>query len=311
MKKNKTGKLLLPLDGSKRGLEMVRHLAVMEPFQQHKVVLFHVFNKVPECYWDLEKEPKSVKTVVHVKAWEREQRRLIDETMNKAKRILALAGFDKESVKIVIQNRKKGIARDIIKESQNGYDAVLIRRRGMGALRSLVVGSVATKLIGNITSVPLLIMGKQKASGKILVSMDSSDGAMHAVDFVAEKLGGYDYDVCLLHVIRGNGDINLDRAFLRTQKECRRLASEMIRNVFKEAGKRLMEKGFYKNQITEKIITGVFNRANVIAKIAKEDSFDTIVMGRRGLSQPRSFNIGRVPNKMIYLARQISVWIIN
>ncbi len=68
-----------------------------------------------------------------------------------------------------------------------------------------MLGSVATKLIESITFAPLLILGQQKVTGKILIAMDSSDGAMRALDFVADHLGGYDYDVHLLHVIRGNG----------------------------------------------------------------------------------------------------------
>jgi nucleotide-binding universal stress UspA family protein len=45
--------------------------------------------------------------------------------------------------------QKKGIARDIIREARNGYDAVVTRRRGMTGLRSIVLGSVATKLVEN------------------------------------------------------------------------------------------------------------------------------------------------------------------
>jgi hypothetical protein len=33
-------------------------------------------------------------------------------------------------------------------------------------------------------------------------------------------------------------------------------------------------------------------------------------MGRRGLSRPREFFVGRVTNKVIYLAREKSVWAI-
>jgi nucleotide-binding universal stress UspA family protein len=311
MQTTKADKLLLPLDGSKRSLEMVRFLAQMKPFHRSKVVLLHVFNGVPESYWDLEKEPKSVRTVVHVKAWEREQRKAIEDTMNKARRILIQAGFDEEKVTLAIQNRKQGLARDIVKEAHNGYSAVMIRRRGAGAIRTLVLGSVATKLIGSITFAPLLIMGRQKATGKILMAMDSSDGAMRALDFVASHLGGYDYEVRLLHVIRGNGDVTLKHPELSTPPERRKLAYDMIRTVFNEARTRLIANGFSKNQISETIITDVHSRAAAIAKTAKEEGFDTIVVGRRGLSRPLPFAIGRVSNKVIHMARKLSVWVIN
>jgi nucleotide-binding universal stress UspA family protein len=311
MKATATEKILLPLDGSKRGLDTVRHLAAMKPFHRCKVLLFHVFNSVPECFWDLEREPKSVKTVVHVKAWESEQRKAMEAHLGKARRILVAAGFGLESVGVSVQNRKKGIARDIVKEAHEGYSAVMIRRRGSGAFRSLVLGSVATKLIDQVTFMPLLIVGRQRATGKILIAMDSSDGAMRAVDYVAAHLGGYDYGVHLLNVIRGNGGIARMHPHLATPEECRQIAIGTIRNVFTEARKRLIASGFGDRQISEEIVTGAFSRAGAVAKVAKEQAFDTIVVGRRGLSRPRPFAIGRVANKVIHVARRMSVWVIE
>jgi nucleotide-binding universal stress UspA family protein len=311
MQKIEAQKLLLPIDGSKRSFETVRHFAAMKPFQRHKVVLFHVFNGVPECYFDIAKEPKSIKTAIHVKAWEIEQRKNIEATMEKARRILIQAGFNKESVRVSIQNRKRGIARDIVHEAHDRYAAVIIRRRGSGAIRSLVLGSVATKLIESITFAPLLIMGKEKMTGRILVAMDSSDGAMRALDFVAAQLGGYDYDVRLLHVIRGNGDIARKRPDLRNPQESRQLAKDQIKTAFNKARKHLIAGGFSDNQISEKIVTSAVSRAAAIAEIAKKEGFGTIVIGRTGVSRPRGFFIGRVANKAIHVARRFSVWVIN
>jgi nucleotide-binding universal stress UspA family protein len=311
MPKRKSDKLLLPLDGSKRSIEMVRNLAQMKAFHHSKVVLLHVFNSVPECYWDIEKEPKSIKTVVHVKAWEREQRKIIEGKMNQARRILVQAGFDDEAVKVSIHNRRQGIARDIVKEAHNGYSAVMIRRRGAGAIRSMVLGSIATKLIASITFVPLLIMGKQRETGKVLIAMDSSDGAMRAVDFVAARLGGFDYDVRMVHVIRDEAGIAINRSNHESPQECRKIGIDLIKTVFSEARQRLVEGGFSTNQISEAIITGVYSRAAAIAKMAKEEGFSTVVVGRRGISQPRTFAIGRVSNKVIHMARKMCVWVIN
>jgi nucleotide-binding universal stress UspA family protein len=78
-----------------------------------------------------------------------------------------------------------------------------------------------------------------------------------------------------------------------------------------EARQRLIAGGFNHNQISEPIITGVFSRAAAIAKLAKAEGFSTIVVGRRGVSRPRSFVIGRVSNKLIHMARKLSVWVIN
>ena len=88
-------------------------------------------------------------------------------------------------------------------------------------------------------------------------------------------------------------------------------AYDTIKGVFNEARKRLIANGFSSSQISETIITNAFSRAGAIAKIVKEEGFDTIVIGRRGISRPRAFSIGRVTNKVIHMARQFSVWMID
>jgi len=71
--------------------------------------------------------------------------------MEGARRLLLNAGIDADAVKVKIQNRKKGFARDIIREAKNGYDAVITRRRGMTGMRGIVLGSVATKLVEKLS----------------------------------------------------------------------------------------------------------------------------------------------------------------
>lgn len=311
MKKTEARKILLPLDGSKRSFDTIRQLAALKSFQRHKVVLFHVFNRIPECYLDLAKEPKSVKTVPHARAWEIEQRKNMEATLEKARQMLWQAGFSKDSVKITIQNRKRGVARDIIHEAHDRYAAVVIRRRGKGAIRSLVLGSVAAKLIEGITFTPLLIMGKQKTAGKILIAVDGSAGATRAVDFVATHLGGYDYDVRLVHVIRCSKTIARQRPDLNNPLESRQATTARAKEIFKTASQRLVANGFSYNQISGKMISSALSRAEAITDLAKKERIGTIVVGRRGVSRPSSFFIGRVSNKAIHMARQFSVWVIS
>ena len=68
-------RLLLAVDGSERAIQTVRYAGEEDVFKGMKIVLFHVFNSIPEAYYDLEKEPKSVKVVRHVRSWEVEQKK--------------------------------------------------------------------------------------------------------------------------------------------------------------------------------------------------------------------------------------------
>jgi hypothetical protein len=47
MKKKPQRKLLVPVDGSDRSINTVKYISKFEPFRRMRVILFHVFSKVP------------------------------------------------------------------------------------------------------------------------------------------------------------------------------------------------------------------------------------------------------------------------
>ena len=181
-------KILVALDGSDRSMLTVKYIAKMAPFEDMKIVLFNVFSGVPESHWDLEREPKSVKSVKYVRAWEVQQKKKIEEFMGQARNVLIRAGFPEARVDVKIQHRKKGIARDIVKEARAGYEAVLTRRRGMGRIPGIILGSVSLKLLEAMSFIPLMLAGRKPPGMKYLIALDGSKDALKAVDFAGSFL---------------------------------------------------------------------------------------------------------------------------
>jgi len=311
MKKQKKMKILVPVDGSDRALNTVRYVGRVESFRNMDIVLFHVFSSVPEGYWDLEKDPRSTSTVRKVRSWEIGQRKRIKQYMEQASQFLVKAGVSPGSIIIKIQNRKKGIARDIIREARNGYDAVVTRRRGMTGLRRIVLGSVATKLLAQITFLPLLLVGKLTLSHKLLLAFDGSENAVNAVKFAGALLGGFDYEVSLFHVIRSNGAGRKEHRHIFSSKEFAKVVSKEMASSLKAAQTELIHAGFKANKVSAQIDTNAISRAGAIADKAKQENFGTIVMGRRGHSSVRDFFVGRVTNKVIHLAKDRTVWVVR
>ena len=311
MKKTKKKKILVPVDGSDRALNTVKYVARFNPFRNMDIVLFHVFSSVPEGYWDLEKDPRSTSTVRQVKSWEVQQRKNIEQYMEQANQLLLKVGFSSESVTIKIQNRKKGIARDIIREARNGYAAVVTRRRGLTALRRIVLGSVATKLVEKLTFRPLILVGKRTPNKKILLAFDGSENAVGALEFVGSLLGGLDYEVSLFHVIRSNGEGQPEYQHIFSSKEYTSATSKEMANTLKAAQTKLIDVGLKPDKVSTQIAEKAISRAGAIADRAKQEDFGTIVMGRRGHSSVRDFFIGRVTNKVIHMARDRTVWVIR
>jgi nucleotide-binding universal stress UspA family protein len=259
----------------------------------------------------MEKDPRSTSTVRQVRAWEVQQKKKIQSYMQQANQILMKTGFSSESIKIKIQNRKKGIARDIIREAQNGYSAVVARRRGMTGMRGIVLGSVAIKLIERLFFVPLVLVGSKPVNNKILLAFDGSAGALHAVDFVGSILGGFNFEVSLIHVIRGNQNNDTEFQHVFSSKKHTELTRKEMSSSLKEAKMKLVNMGFKPDQVSTEIFTGGYSRAKALAEKSKQEDYRTIVMGRRGHSRVSEFFIGRVTNKVIHLARDRTIWVIR
>lgn len=297
-------RLLLTVDGSDRAMQTVRYAGEEEAFKGMKIILFHVFNSIPDAYYDLEKEPKSVKVIRHVRAWEAQQKKERRQYMDDCRQMLLEAGHADPAVAVKIQNRKKGVARDIIIEAQKGYDAVLTRRRGFTALKNIIVGSVTNKLLEKLTFIPVLIAGRKPVNKKVLVAVDGSGCATRAVQFVADTLGPLDgYQLRLVYVVRGGSAPDLD-VFEEN-------GISDAEPVFKPAINILTAAGIDPENISTRIITNVTSRAGAIVDAAEKGDWGTIVLGRRGLSRVGEFFMGRVSNKVVHAGRMDTVWIVT
>jgi nucleotide-binding universal stress UspA family protein len=303
-------KILLAVDGSEDSLCAVRYIGKLDPFHETKVVLFNVFSGIPDSYRDHDKEPQFAKAIREVRAWEMQKRKTIQEFMDTAKDILIRSGFPQDAVVVNIHNRKKGIARDIISEAQNGYDAVVVGRRGTGKYKEIVVGSIATKIIEKLTFLPVLIIDQIPHNKKILMALDSSENSKLAVDYVAKTLGGFDFSVTLLHVIRGARYFQAEIPDLFLPKPDVESAKKEINEVFDQAKQCLIKAGFKANQIDTTLILNAQSRAGSIVYEAKEGDYGTIVLGRRGLSKVQDFFLGSVSNKVVHTLRNRALWMV-
>ena len=171
--------------------------------------------------------------------------------------------------------------------------------KGMSNVKDLVLGSIATKLIGKISFAPILVVGKKPQAGSVLLALDGSENAMRAVDCAGRLLGEADFEARFIHVIRNDNPEYVDER------------KESINKAFDEAKIVLTGSGFDPERISTKIITGARSRAAAIVQEARDGGYGTIVVGRRGLSKVRDFLMGRVSNKLISLAKNQAVWVVN
>ena len=299
------GRILLAVDGSDQAFETVRYVSQLFPPKRMETVLFHVATKVPEGFWDVEKNPAFKHKLSSVAAWATREQTVVQEFMERARQLFLDRGVPEDKVSVKMEARKKGIARDIITESQRGYDAVVVGRLGKSHLKDLVWGSVANKLVWRLTHLPVCVVGGSPQDGKILVALDTSEETTKVLDFAGNMMDITDCEVTLLHVIRGL------EFWTEDASEELQNAEKAATTLLEEAIGRLEGAGLNRDRIATKIRSGAASRAEAIVEEARKGGYGTIVVGRRGLSRVEEFFMGRVSKKVLQLAKWTAVWVVS
>ncbi len=89
---------------------------------------------------------------------ENQRRQLLQTALENARQRLLDAGFAEEKVSIKIEEKKKGVARDLAAEGAEGYDLIVLGRRGVSGLREFFLGSISQKVLGLATEQSVLVV---------------------------------------------------------------------------------------------------------------------------------------------------------
>ena len=88
---------------------------------------------------------------------EDKKRELVTAAMKRAKDQLIAVGFSEKNVQIKVENKSKGVARDILAEAENGYDLIVMGRRGISGLKEFFLGSISQKVFTGARDISVLI----------------------------------------------------------------------------------------------------------------------------------------------------------
>jgi len=311
---NEKNKVMVAIDGSNQAFNTARYTARMLAACGARIVLYHVRMNVDEAFYDIGINPAGRHQMASIRAWENELRKAIDDTLEKTCQIMERTGVARERISIRALPRKVGYARDLIKESYNGYDAVVIGRKGHSRIKGLVLGSVANKLIERLRHVPLWVVGGNPAPDRILIGLDGSEGAMRAVDHLVSTRNGHDYrQIYPVHVVRAWETLPQPISLQKDKEKMEALVAEAekaIQPVFQAATQRLAAAGYTPDRIHSRVTSGAESRAIGLIQFARQNKIGTLVMGRRGLSRVEDFLMGRVGHKIVNTVRNRAVWIV-
>lgn len=304
--------MLVALDGSRRSLDTIRHIGQIEALKRLDITLIHIFTGFPGYLLEVDRDPAPLFSARDIEYRSAEQRKNIGEWMAHARNALIRSGFPEAGVNGRIDDLKVGVARDLLAEARNDYDALVIRRRGMSKIASLILGSISSKLLESATFIPLLIAGNAPFSGKVLIAMDGSENAMRAVGFVGAAMQGACERVVLAHVMRR--DMSFDAGGGRPGKIPESVRIEMKETVaerFAAAAETLQQRGFSRRQIRTRFLPNRSSRSETLVGLAAEEGCSIIAAGRKGYSAASGFPLGTVVRKLVHLAREHSIWVVH
>ncbi|MBF0549389.1 MAG: universal stress protein [Deltaproteobacteria bacterium] len=313
--------ILIAVDGSNQSFEVVRYVARIIPPGRARFTLLHIALDIPESFWDTEQDPRPGQDDAWANSMAAPQRRVIDVFLDRARQEFRESGHQDGLVTTLVKKRQEGVARDILKESRQGYQALVLGRRGTSQLPDLVFGSVTNKLLYRLTDVTVWVVGGSPDPGKLLAAMDASESAIRLVDYVGQVFEESLPELLLFHVIRDFRVTFPDAARACStddNKELTSLASEKTKwaaaamvPVLQQGVKALRDRGGRLEDILAKIITGEPSRSGAISREARQGGYGTVVLGRKGVSRVAEFPFGRVSHKAIQMADDLAVWVIN
>ena len=156
---------------------------------------------------------------------------------------------------------------------------------------------------------------------KLLIALDSSEGAWSAVEYVAKTFGNTPgVQVTLFHVLSGLPPAFWDDGHILEKKERdsrQRLVAawqqdqeKQWRDLVHKANQHLGAAGLAPKAVHHKFKPKYFDVAEDILEEAQAGAYDTVVMGRRGLGLAKSLLLGSVTRKVVDNANGCAVAIV-
>jgi nucleotide-binding universal stress UspA family protein len=153
-------KILVALDDSRNAMRTIEFIAKTFSASENDITLFSVLpDAAALCDMNSpELTPYFLSQQSSFCQLEEHKKHLVNEALKQARDILVKAGFDNDRIRMKIQAKKKGIARDIIEEAISGYSIVIMGRRGLSGVQEFILGSVSQKVIHSVKDISVLIV---------------------------------------------------------------------------------------------------------------------------------------------------------
>lgn len=289
-------KILVPIDGSEHSKRAVKFASdfsnsLTKGFKGIALVRVltgrYMYDRIP--YIDFRSEVlKKSDSFLRFKLNHIEKK--VRPSLEEAENILKEAGI-KSIEKYILEGDP---AEEIIRKADEGnFTIIMMSRRGLSELMSIILGSVTSKVVHRAVRQTVYIIGNKIVPiSKILVPVDGSAYSMKGVEHtacIAQELRGLISNITILRVVNLAFYEKLLEKGIDPENEAMKIV-ELAKDMF-------FKEDLSKDIIKTKIRMG--NPAEEIIKESNEGSYDLIVIGRKGRTALKDLILGGVSTTII------------
>lgn len=307
-------KILAAVDGSVFSFNALRYLArLFTDLEEISVHLLYVLPNPPlpiGSEW-VEEQDRILSLSPSLRARYAGARRFMEEAVLQ----LGRRGIAPRQVSFTVQLSRVGVAADILREAKRGlYDALVIGRRGVGAIEEMIGGSISSTAALHCSEFPIWVVDGKVNARKFLLPVDSSFNSLKAADHLGFILQGNPYvEIFLLHLatlVGGNTKADWPELHALWGKEWCDEHLSPPDSVFHAPEQILLERGIAPDRISRRHGGHYFSPHKPIYQQAVVEECGTIVIGRRSKCKAKGFFLG-VSNKVLDIAKHMAVWVVG
>ena len=226
---------------------------------------------------------------------------------------LQRAGVSAERIQARVRVATGGIGATIRDEAERGsYDSLVIGRRGLGGVGSMLFGSTSGELVEKCQRVPLWIVDGKVSSHRFLLAVHCQPASLKAADHLGFVLMNHpDAEICLYHsdsVFGKQAPARAEEFHAQWGRAWCDRHLDIDNFLFYAHAQMLMDNGVGRRRITQLPVQMHLDVSGDLLRQARAHHCGTIVLGRR----PRGGGAGQfkgVSDKAVKQAENLAVWL--
>ena len=233
--------------------------------------------------------------------------------LQEARERLERKGIQASRIHTQVRQAVSGTSHTIRAEAERGkYDALIVGRRGLGAMGSMFFGSISSELLERCHHIPLWIVDGDVASTRFLLAVHSHPSSLMAADhlgFIASHLPNA--EICLYHSESVFGKQAPGRPEDFHQQWGKSWCDQYLdleNFLFYAHAQLLQDSGVPRHRITQLPAQMHLDVSTDLLRQAKQHRCGTIVIGRRRRDAAKG-QIKGVSDKTVKQAQNIAVWL--